>query len=109
MKSSVQISRGIESLFGTRDENIRLIESGLQVRTRLLNDSLEIEGDDAAVARAASILDDYVALMQAGHVFNNGDLNSFLRVGSWVGGDTEVRIPIRCPRRCLRAVSSQCH
>src|SRR6266404_4445030 len=80
MKSSVQISRGIESLFGTRDENIRLIESGLQVRTRLLNDSLEIEGEDAAVARAASILADYVALMQAGHVFNNGDLNSFLRV-----------------------------
>src|SRR6202142_2838799 len=80
MKSSVQISRGIESLFGTRDENIRLIESGLQVRTRLLNDALEIEGDDAAVARAASILDDYVALMHAGHVFNNGDLNSFLRV-----------------------------
>jgi hypothetical protein len=47
MKSSVQISRGIESLFGTRDENIRLIEDGLKVRTRLLNDSLEIEGDDA--------------------------------------------------------------
>ena len=80
MKSSVQISRGIESLFGTRDENIRLIESGLHVRTRLLNDSLEIEGDDAAVARAANILNDYVALMQSGHVFNNGDLNSFLRV-----------------------------
>ena len=80
MKSSVQISRGIESLFGTRDENIRLIESGLNVRTRLLNDCLEIEGDDANVARAAGILDDYVALMQNGHVFNNGDLNSFLRV-----------------------------
>ena len=46
----------------------------------MLNDSLEIEGDDAAVARAAGILDDYVALMQSGHVFNNGDLNSFLRV-----------------------------
>ena len=80
MKSSVQISRGIESLFGTRDENIRLIESGLNVRTRLLNDSLEIEGDDANVARAAGILDDYVALTRDGHVFNNGDLNSFLRV-----------------------------
>jgi phosphate starvation-inducible PhoH-like protein len=80
MKASVQISRGIESLFGTRDENIRLIESGLNVRTRLLNDSLEIEGEDAAVARAAGILDDYVALVQDGHVFNNGDLNSFLRV-----------------------------
>jgi len=62
MKASVQISRGIESLFGTRDENIRLIESGLNVRIRLLNDSLEIEGEDADVARAAGILDDYVAL-----------------------------------------------
>src|SRR5215813_1241868 len=80
MKSSVQISRGIESLFGTRDENIRLIESGLNVRTRLLNDSLEIEGSDESVARAAGILSDYVSLMREGHVFNNGDLNSFLRV-----------------------------
>ena len=80
MKSSVQISRGIESLFGTRDENIRVIESGLNVRTRLLNDCLEIEGDDNSVARAAGILNDYVALVRAGHVFNNGDLNSFLRV-----------------------------
>jgi phosphate starvation-inducible PhoH-like protein len=80
MKSSVQISRGIESLFGTRDENIRLIEGGLNVRTRLLNDSLEIEGEDAAVTRASDILSDYVALIKEGHVFNNGDLNSFLRV-----------------------------
>jgi phosphate starvation-inducible PhoH-like protein len=80
MKSSVQISRGIESLFGTRDENIRLIEDGLNVRTRLLNDSLEIEGNDDAVARASDILTDYVALMREGHVFNNGDLNNFLRV-----------------------------
>ena len=80
MKSNIQISRGIESLFGTRDENIRLIESGLNVRTRLLNDSLEIEGDDQAVARAAGILNDYVTLVRDGHVFNNGDLNSLLHV-----------------------------
>src|SRR5260370_328629 len=80
MKSSVQITRGIESLFGTRDENIRLIESGLSVRTRLLNDCLEIEGDDANVARAVRILSDYAALIKEGHLFNNGDLNSFLRV-----------------------------
>jgi phosphate starvation-inducible PhoH-like protein len=80
MKSSVQISRGIESLFGTRDENIRLIESGLNVRTRLLNDSIEIEGDEADVSRAAGILNDYVTLVRDGFVFNNGDLNSYLRV-----------------------------
>jgi phosphate starvation-inducible PhoH-like protein len=80
MKSSVQITRGIESLFGTRDENIRVIEATLNVRTRLLNDCLEIEGDDTGVTRAACILSDYVALVREGHAFNNGDLNSYLRV-----------------------------
>src|SRR6201995_5589593 len=90
MKASVQISRGIESLFGTRDENIRLIEGGLNVRTRLLNDSLEIEGEPASVARASAILRDYVALIREGHVFNNGDLNSFLRVVT-ADGETTLR------------------
>jgi phosphate starvation-inducible PhoH-like protein len=89
MKSSVQISRGIESLFGTRDENIRLIEDGLNVRTRLLNESLEIEGEDSGVERAAGILNEYAALIREGHVFNNGDLNSFLRV---VTADAETSL-----------------
>src|ERR1700692_1855330 len=80
MKVSVPIVRGIESLFGTRDENIRLLESGLKVSTQLINDSLEIEGEPANVARAENILEDYVALVREGHVFNNGDLNSYLRV-----------------------------
>jgi phosphate starvation-inducible PhoH-like protein len=80
MKSSVQISRGIESLFGTRDENIRVLEAGLSIRTRLLNDCLEIEGDDRGVARATGILNDYVTLVREGHVFSNGDLNGLLRV-----------------------------
>lgn len=81
MKSSVQISRGIESLFGTRDENIRLLESGLNLRTRLMDgDSLEIEGEEPQVRRAERILEDYVSLVKEGHVFNNGDLNSYMRV-----------------------------
>src|SRR5262249_31792989 len=69
-----------ESLFGTRDENIKLLEDSLNVRLRLLNDSLEIEGEDPGVARAQRILSDYAALVKEGHAFNNGDLNSFLRV-----------------------------
>jgi phosphate starvation-inducible protein PhoH and related proteins len=81
MKSSVQISRGIESLFGTRDENIRLLESELALRTRLIDgDSLELEGEEAQVHRAERILEDYVSLVKEGHVFNNGDLNSYMRV-----------------------------
>jgi phosphate starvation-inducible PhoH-like protein len=80
MKVSVQITRGIESLFGTHDENIRLIESGLNVSTQLLNDSLELEGAEADVARAGTILEEYNDLVKEGHVFGNGDLNSYLRV-----------------------------
>jgi phosphate starvation-inducible protein PhoH and related proteins len=81
MKSSVQISRGIEPLFGTRDENIRLFESELKLRTRLLDgDSLELEGEEAQVRRAERILEDYVSLINEGHVFNNGDLNSYMKL-----------------------------
>ena len=58
MKVSVPIVRGIESLFGTRDENIRLFESGLQVSTQLIDSSLEIEGEPANVSRAENILEE---------------------------------------------------
>ncbi|HEX4751069.1 MAG TPA: PhoH family protein [Bryobacteraceae bacterium] len=81
MKSSIKISRGIESLFGTRDENIRLLENHFNLRTRLLDgDALELEGDEPQVRRAESILEDYVGLVQEGHIFANGDLNSYMRV-----------------------------
>jgi len=89
MKSSVRISRGVESLFGTRDENIRLIEAGLGVHTQLVDNSLEIEGEARNVSRAESILEDYNTLVREGHVFNNGDLNSYLRV---VTVDPEVSL-----------------
>jgi phosphate starvation-inducible PhoH-like protein len=89
MKSSVRISRGVESLFGTRDENIRLIESGLGVQTHLHDNNLEIEGEAENVIRATNILEDYNTLLREGHVFNNGDLNSYLRV---VTNDREVSL-----------------
>jgi len=79
MKASVCIQRGVESLFGTRDENIRLIES-LGVHTQLVDNNLEIEGEADNVIRAERILEDYNTLVWEGHVFNNGDLNSYLRV-----------------------------
>ncbi len=89
MKASVRITRGVESLFGTRDENIRLIESGLSVRTQLVENNLEIEGEAASVSRAEDILEEYNTLVREGHVFNNGDLNSYLRV---VTADPDVSL-----------------
>ncbi|HEV3332065.1 MAG TPA: PhoH family protein [Bryobacteraceae bacterium] len=89
MKASVRIQRGVESLFGTRDENIRLLESGLNVHTQLVDNNLEIEGEAPNVSRCENILEDYNTLIREGHVFNNGDLNSYLRV---VTVDSEVTL-----------------
>src|SRR5258706_13565395 len=85
---TVPLARGIESLFGTRDENIRLLEDALRIKTRLLPDSLELEGDPEGVARANGILDDYFSLIREGQVFTNGDLNSYLRVVTGDAGTT---------------------
>ena len=81
MKASVPITRGIQSLFGTRDENMRLLESGLGVRTFVRNDSLEIEGEDAQVRRAETILNEYAQVIAAGTPLSNGGPNGYLRVG----------------------------
>ena len=89
MKTSVQITRGIESLFGTRDENIRVLENGLSVKTCLVESSLEIEGEFDAIKRAERILEEYAEMVQEGVVFANGDLNSYLRV---VTEDPEVSL-----------------
>jgi phosphate starvation-inducible PhoH-like protein len=98
MKASVRISRGVESLFGTRDENIRLIESGLGVHTQLVDNNLEIEGEAENVSRAENILQDYNTLLREGHVFNNGDLNSYLRVVT-VDPDVSLRALVQSGRQ----------
>ena len=89
MKISVPISRGIETLFGTRDENILLLETSLSVKASLDNGSVMVEGERGPVERAAHILSDYSELAAAGAVFANGDLNSYLRV---VVEDPEVSL-----------------
>ncbi|MGH9602901.1 MAG: PhoH family protein, partial [Terriglobales bacterium] len=80
MKKNVAIAPNIETLFGTRDENLRLIEDGLGVSLDLRSDTIEIRGAAPAVARAEQILTDFKDLQRAGHTFTNGDLGSMLRV-----------------------------
>ncbi len=80
MKANIKLSRGIESLFGTRDENIRLLESALHISVQPKEDSLEIEGSAEEVERAGQIVEDYARLVREGHSFNNGDLHAYLRI-----------------------------
>ena len=80
MKKKVEISPKIETLFGTRDENLHLMEDGFSVTINLKSDSIEIEGAASDVARAEQVFVDFDHLQRAGHQFNNGDLGSLLRV-----------------------------
>ena len=57
MKVSVPLSRGVENLFGTRDENIRLLESVLGVTTRLDTDTLVIHATARLVQLNVAVLD----------------------------------------------------
>src|ERR1700723_1098022 len=59
MKQTVRLAGGINELFGTLDENLKLFESSLHVKTHLRDHDLEIEGQQSQVERAAQILGEY--------------------------------------------------
>ena len=80
MRKSIEISPRIETLFGTRDENLHVLEDGLNITIDLRSDSIELDGAARDVARAEQVFADYDQLQRSGHTFNNGDLNSMLRV-----------------------------
>jgi phosphate starvation-inducible PhoH-like protein len=80
MKKSIEITPHIEALFGTRDENLHVLEDGLNIEIDLRSNSIELNGEPREVARAEQLFADYDHLQRSGHTFNNGDLNSLLRV-----------------------------
>ncbi len=80
MKASIEFSPGIETLFGPLDENLRLLETQLQVSVRLAPSAIEVEGPPAAVARREAIVRDFQQLHADGRQFANGDLRSLLEI-----------------------------
>jgi phosphate starvation-inducible PhoH-like protein len=80
MKKSIGLTPNIETLFGTRDENVLVLEDGLNVTIDLRSNAIELEGAARDVARAEQVFADYETLQRSGYAFNNGDLNSMLRV-----------------------------
>jgi len=83
------MSGPIEPLFGTRDENIRLIEQNLGIVVRLREDCLELDGLEEGISRAEAILDDYAALAHQGVAVSENELNSCLRL---VTGDASLSL-----------------
>ena len=92
MKQTVRLAGGINELFGTLDENLKLFESSLHVRTHLRDHDLEIEGAQLQVERAAQILDEYNQRVLDGRVPNSQEVKSLLRIAT---GDTNSHAPAR--------------
>ena len=80
MRKKIEITPNLETLFGSRDENLHILEDGLRVSIDLLSDSIGLEGPAEGVARVEQIFTDFEHLRKSGYAFHNGDLGSMLRV-----------------------------
>ncbi|HEY3769326.1 MAG TPA: PhoH family protein [Candidatus Angelobacter sp.] len=80
MKKNIEIVPNIQKLFGIRDENLHVMESGLNVAIDLKSDSVQIEGAARDVARVEQIFTDFDHLGSAGQEFSDADLSAMLRV-----------------------------
>jgi len=89
MKKNIEIVPNLQKLFGTRDENLQVMEDGLKVTIDLKPDSVQIEGAAREVARAEQIFTDFDQLSRTGTEFSPNDLNSMLRV---VAGDASTTL-----------------
>jgi phosphate starvation-inducible PhoH-like protein len=66
--------RGIETLFGVHDQNIKYLESLLDVRVDARGQDLTIDGDPKDVATVERILEDFTALFTEGKTFTDREL-----------------------------------
>ena len=80
MKIALEITPNLEPLFGTRDENLRLMEDSLGVRIDLRSDAVHVEGPEEGVTRVQRIFLDFEALRKQGINPHNGELNGMLRL-----------------------------
>src|ERR1700719_2441563 len=80
MKKALDITPSLEPLFGTRDENLRLMEDSLSVRIDLRSDAVHVEGPPDSISRVEKIFADYEYLRRQGILLQNGELNGMLRL-----------------------------
>ena len=80
IKKSLEITPGIEPLYGTRDENLRLMEDGLQVTIDLRSDEIQVTGAMEGVEQVERIFADYESLRRSGVTLQNGELKGMLKL-----------------------------
>ena len=66
--------RGLETLFGVHDQNIKYLESLLDVRIDARGQDVSIDGDPKDVETAERILEDFAELFKEGRQFSDKEL-----------------------------------
>jgi phosphate starvation-inducible PhoH-like protein len=74
------VEEGIETLFGTRDENLRRIEKAFGVEVTARGNRAQIEGDSDQQAVVEHLLSQLSELLERGHRFRPGDIDAAIRV-----------------------------
>jgi phosphate starvation-inducible protein PhoH and related proteins len=82
MRRTVHISGQIEPFFGTLDENVRLLEDLLHVRTHLSDTRLTVEGEQESVDQAVKIVEEYNHLTRHGRALSAAEVKSLMRVAT---------------------------
>jgi phosphate starvation-inducible PhoH-like protein len=67
---------GMSTLFGAYDDNLRQLESLLNVRIRTQGQELLVEGDAASTAKVARLIEQLGALMAEGHSISDRDVKT---------------------------------
>jgi phosphate starvation-inducible protein PhoH/intein/homing endonuclease len=78
--------RGAEALFGTHDENLRLLEDTLKVRIKTNGSELLVEGAERGVETVAQIFDQLGGLMKDGYAVASGDVRLAAQLLTQDGG-----------------------
>jgi phosphate starvation-inducible PhoH-like protein len=74
MKRITVPERGAETLFGTRDENLRFLEDNLKVRIKSSGGELLVEGEQQGEETVAQIFGQLGSLMKDGYSVSSGDV-----------------------------------
>ncbi len=67
---------GMSTLFGAYDDNLRQLESLLNVRIRTQGHELMVEGDAGSTARVARLIEQLGGLMKEGHSISDKDVKT---------------------------------
>ena len=95
---------GIETLFGSRDENLKQLEQQFDVQIRTGGNELLVTGDAAGLAKTERVIDQLTGLLREGYRFSREDVR---RASEMVSEDAQIDLRDFFLRAPLRASSTR--